>query len=93
MQPFLVTRSEALPDGIQENVTVERLRQDIHRAGLDGAHRHWDVAVACEEYDRDLNIRVDQLLLHVESADAREIDIQHQATWSFTTRDRQDLLP
>ena len=50
--------------------------------------------MAGEEYDRDPNIRVDQLLLHVESAYAREIHIQHQATgWWFTTRDSQELLP
>ena len=87
------TRSDALPDGIQQDFTVERLCQDIHRAALDSAHRRWDVAVAREEYDRDPNIRFRQLLLHVESAYARELDIQHQATWWFTARGNQELLP
>jgi hypothetical protein len=80
IRPFLVIGRDALPDGLQQFFIVERLRQEVHCAGLDGAYCHGDVAVACEEYDRDLNIRFRQLLLHVESADTGQVHVQHQAT-------------
>ena len=41
-------RKRCIADGIQQFFIAERLCQDIHCAGPDGAYRHWDVAVACD---------------------------------------------
>ena len=68
VKPFLFVGRNTLPDGIQQFFVVERLRQEIRRACFEGAHCHWDVAVAGEEYDGDLITRFGELLLQVESA-------------------------
>src|SRR5271166_3483128 len=82
-----------LPDGIQQFFIVDRLRQEVCGACFDRAHCHWDVAVACEEYDGDLNIRFGKLLLQVESVYPGKIHIQHQTTWHFRPWRSQELFP
>src|SRR5208283_4306836 len=92
-QPCFLIGSDTLPDGIQQFFIVDRLRQEVCGACFDRVHCHWDVAVACEEYDGDLNIRFGKLLLQVESAYPGKIHIQHQTTWHFRPWRSQELLP
>src|SRR5262249_30291877 len=67
-------------NGVEQILLAERLRQELDGAGLHGADRHWNVAVAGEEDDRQLGLRVGELALQIEPAEPREPHIQHEAS-------------
>ena len=82
-----------MPHGLQQIIIVERFWDYVRCTCFDRAHGHWEVAVACEEYDGHLNSRFGKLPLQVESTYPGEIEIRDQATGWFRSRDSQELLP
>ena len=50
-------------DGVEEVLLAERLRQELHGAGLHGLDRHGDVAMPGEEDDWQCRVRLGQLAL------------------------------
>jgi hypothetical protein len=67
-------------DGVEQILVADRLGEELDRARLHGPHRHRDVAVASDEDDRDLDVRLGELGLKVEAADTGQPDVEHQAT-------------
>src|SRR5262245_53764064 len=65
---LLSVRCQCRANATEQGFLAERLRQKINSPGFHGAHRHWDVTVAAQEYDRDPKARFGKLLLQVESA-------------------------
>ena len=64
---------------IEEILIPERLGEEFDRARLHGAHRHRDIAVSADENDGNLDARLGEFGLKVESAQAGQSDIEHQA--------------
>src|SRR6266550_4284797 len=73
---------ESLMDRIQQVLIAERLGQELHRTGLHGLHRHRDISMTGDEDDGNVDVRVSQLTLKVQTVDSRKPHIQDEATWS-----------
>ena len=69
----------ALPDGAQQHVVAEWLRQELDRSRLHGLDRHRHVAVARDEDDRHVSPIDGDALLQVETVEARKRNVKHQA--------------
>jgi hypothetical protein len=65
-------------DGGQQHVVLERLRQEVERAGFHRLHGRRDVAIAGDEDHRDVG-SAGELRLQPEAAEPRESDIEHEA--------------
>ena len=63
----LQARRDTLPDRINSSSSSKGFVRKFDCTCFDRAHGHWDVAVAREENDGDLNTRFGKLLLQVES--------------------------
>ena len=69
----------ALPDGVQQHLVAEWLRQELDGSRLHGLDRHRHVAVAGDEDDRHVDPVGGDALLQIETVEVRKIDVQHQA--------------
>ena len=58
---------------------AERFLDEIDCAALDRAHCRGHVAVPRDENDRDLDVPAIQVFLQLETAHARQFEIQHEA--------------
>jgi|SRR6266566_9224706 len=63
---------DRLPNGVKELLVTKRFREEVHRAGLQGLHRHWNVTMSGDEHDLDRWIRRGKLTLKIEAAQSRE---------------------
>jgi hypothetical protein len=81
-RPFVLFGSalQRSSHGTQEVGIVDRLGEEIHRAGLDSLHAHRDVAVPGEKHDRQQYAGVREPLLEVQTVEFRHRDIEHQTT-------------
>src|SRR6266446_2606521 len=70
---------ECLLHGVEEDLVVERLGQEVDGTHLHGAHGHRNVAVAGDEDHWDSTALVCQRLLQVEPAFPRHPDVHHEA--------------
>jgi len=61
-----------LPNGVEQLLVTKRFREEVHRAGLQGLHRHWNVTMSGDEHDLDRWIRRGKLTLKIEAAQSRE---------------------
>ena len=66
-------------DGVEQHLLVERLGEELDRAGLHRAHGHRNVAVPGDEDDRQSDACFRELLLKGESAHARQPHVEHEA--------------
>ena len=75
--PLRVAGDGAL-DAVEQVLVVEGLLDEVKGARLHGAHGHLHVAVAGDEYDRDVDALGRKALLQFKSAHAWHAHIQHQ---------------
>ena len=68
---------DRLLDRLQQILIVKGLGQKLQRACFHRPHRHRNVAVTGEKNNRDLNVRLGQVLLQIEASKSGELDIQH----------------
>jgi hypothetical protein len=64
----------------------------VDRPGFHGAHRHRDSAMTGEENNGHLHLALRQLLLQLQPAQARELDIEHQTAGAIWTLAGQKLV-
>jgi hypothetical protein len=60
-----------LLNGVEELLVAKRFREEVHRAGLQGLDRHWNITMSGDENDLDRWIHVGQLALEIEAAQSR----------------------
>ena len=77
---------DSLLDRTEQLVDVHGLGQKVQRPGLDGPHRHRNVAVTGQEDDRDLHVSPDELLLQIESAEAGQLHVEDQTARRIESR-------
>jgi hypothetical protein len=68
-----------VPDGAQQRLVAERLRQELECSPLHGLDRHRHVAVSRNEDDRHVNPIDGDALLQIEAAEVRKTDVEYQA--------------
>jgi hypothetical protein len=54
-----------LLNSVEELLVTKRLREKVHRTGLQRLHRHWNVAMSSDEHDVDWWIGLGKLVLKV----------------------------
>ena len=57
-----------LLNGVKQLLVAKRFREEVHRADLQGLHRHWNITMSGDENDLDRWIHVGQLALEIEAA-------------------------
>src|SRR5262252_7106201 len=62
---------ERAPDGADQCVVGERLRQELYGSSLHGSNRHRDVAVPRDKDDRQILSLAADALLHLETVQVR----------------------
>ena len=75
LPPSAITR-EAELNGVEDLLITERLRKELSGTTLHRLHRHRDVAVPRDEYDRDLPVRRGELALKIKTALSRQPDVE-----------------
>src|SRR4029434_9590642 len=61
-----------LLNGVEQLLVTKRLREKVHRASLQGLHRHWNVTMSGDEHDLHRWIRMGKLTLKIEAAQSGE---------------------
>src|SRR3981081_4518431 len=62
-------------DRIQKFLIAEWLRQELNGSGLHGLDGHWDVTVAGNKGDRNMNVGLGQLTLEIKATPAGQPDV------------------
>src|SRR5262249_53842377 len=57
---------------VKQLLITKRFREEVHRTGLQGLHRHWNVTMSGDEDDWDRWIRISKFPLKIEAAQSRE---------------------
>src|SRR5262249_30052546 len=70
-------------NGVEQVLIAERLGQKLNGASLHRLDRHRDVAVPCDEDDREFPVCRGELTLQIEAALPRQSDIEYQAGWTI----------
>jgi hypothetical protein len=73
--PLISCRAVArnrLLNGVEELLVTKRFREEVHRAGLQRLHCHWNITMTGDENDLDRWIHFGQLALEIEAAQSRE---------------------
>src|SRR5258707_11335577 len=83
---------QSLLDCVQQVLVVERLGQKLHGTRFHGLHRHRNVSVTGNKNNWDLDARVGQLTLKVQTIDAGKVYIQNQATWPLRSPVAQEFF-
>src|SRR4030088_962891 len=76
---------------IQQILIAEWFGQELDGSRFHCPHRHGDITVASDKYDRNANVTLGQLALEIEPSDPRQLDIEHQATRRIRTPALQEL--
>jgi len=71
------------PNSIEKILLAKWLGKELNRSTFHGFHRHWDVAMARDEDDWDINPSFGQLGLKIEPVQSRQSDVQYEATHTF----------
>ncbi len=75
-----------------QHLVVDRLLEELRRAGLEGAPAHLDRAVAGEHHDRLVRAGLHQAVQHSEAAETRHAHVQHDRADRFAVHLAQELL-
>ncbi len=70
---------EAELNSVEELLIPEGLCQELNGAALHRLHRHRDVAVPCDEDDREFLVRRGELTLKIKTALPRQSHVEDQA--------------
>ena len=80
-----------LLDGLQERLVIDWLRKKFDRSRLHRLHGSGDIAVPAQENDGNLQPNLGHPFLQVESAQARQSQVQQQTTGRLVDEARQEL--
>src|SRR5580704_12363197 len=83
---------QCLMDRVEQVLIPEGLGQELYGAGFHGPHRHRDIAMGGNEDYWDLNARIGQLVLKVQTVDSGKSYVQNQTTWLVRSLVVQKLL-
>src|SRR5262249_6161495 len=72
-------------NGVEQLLLAEWVRQEFDRARFHGPDRHGNVAVAGDEDDRQLRVRLDELALQIEPAQPRQAHVEDEASRRIRT--------
>src|SRR4029450_10447835 len=76
-RPTGTITSKAGVAGMEEGLIPERVGEELDGTALHRSHGHRNVAVRCDEDDRELPVRRSELALKLETASPREYHPQH----------------
>ena len=83
---------DRVPNGLQHVALDERLGQELDGSGLHRSHSGRNIAVARDEDNGDLIVRVGHPSLQIESAQIGQPHVQHQTARCIRARALQELL-
>ncbi len=83
---------DGVPDGAQQHVVAEWLRQELDSSRLHRLDRHRHVAVTRDEDDRHVNPIDSDALLQIETIEVRKSNVKDQAARSQDSWARQEFL-
>jgi hypothetical protein len=83
---------DSLPNRFEEILLLDWLGQKLNRARFHCLHGGWDVAMACEKDDWDVQPQLRHSLLEMKPAQSRELQVQYETTWSVSQRPSQKFL-
>src|SRR5713226_5154110 len=83
---------QSLVDRIQQVLVPEGLGQELHGTGFHGPHRHRNITMPGDEDDGNLDARISQLALKVQTVDSRKSHVENKATWPVRPLAAQELL-
>src|SRR5262249_42871192 len=92
LRVFLAFASERLPDRREQFAVVERFRQEMDCSGPHRLDGHGNISMPRDKYDGNRPAAVLQLLLEIQSALIRELDVKDQARGGFKVRVIEKLL-
>ena len=78
--PLRAIALDRVPNGVEQVLVAEGLRQKLDGAGFHGPDRHGNVAVAGEEDDGQRRVRVGELALEIQPAQPRQAHVEHEAS-------------
>src|SRR5437660_8021021 len=77
---------DGLPNGAEQHIVLERLRQDLDGSGPHRPDGHRDVAVASDEDDRAVDPLDGDSFLEVETAEVGKVNVENEAARSQDSR-------
>src|SRR5262249_27083323 len=77
---------------IEQLLFLQRLGQELNRPRFDCSNRHWNVAMAANEYDSKVDTRFGQHTLKFEPASPWQSDVEHDATGRVGALPGQEFL-
>src|SRR3954447_26416235 len=92
---MFTTRSVALDrsrDRIEQILVAKWLGQEIDGTGFHGSHRHRNISMSSDKYNRNSNVGLCQLDLEIETAQSGQADIEYEAAWNISALGRENLL-
>jgi len=72
---------DRLCDGVEHVLMAKRLCQEIDRSCFHSPDGHRDVSMTRYHDNGDMNVRIGQLSLEVETAHSGQPDVEHKAAW------------
>ena len=91
MAQLLPTALDRMTDGIEQHGVLERLHQELDRAGFHRLDAHRHIAVAGDEDDRHLR-PFGELLLEIETVESGQRHVEHEAARNGDARMGQKVL-
>src|SRR6266850_1024840 len=82
---------QRLIDRIQQVLVAKGFRQELHRAGFHGLHRHRNIPMPRDEDYWNLKPRFGQLVLKIQTADSGKSHIQNKTTWPIRSLAEEEL--
>jgi len=83
---------KGLLNSIQQLLIVERLREELHRAGFHSLNCHGNVAMRGDKDNGSLHARIRQLPLEIEAVQPRKLHIEDKATRTLRGASSQKFL-
>ena len=79
LSPLAIT-IQRYSNSFQKILLAKWLGKELNRSTFHGLHRHWNVAMARNKNDWNIDLNFGQLDLKIEPVQSRESDIQYEAT-------------
>src|SRR5258706_2380804 len=79
-------------DRVQQLLITDRLGEELNRSGLHGPNRHRDIRVAADENNRQVNIRLDEAIVKLQSTPPRQSDVENEASQDARARGGEKFL-
>src|SRR5687768_730975 len=83
---------DSLLNCLEEILLIDWLGQKLNRPRFHCLHGGWDIAMACEKDDWDVQPEFRHTLLEMEPAESGELQVQYETTWRVSQRAGQKFL-